>query len=193
MDKPETTAAGISPETIEARIDRAMRMMADDFDWTAYEERDELHEPGIDGPEDAFRACCVWSSIDEPWTFKMAEVGSRKAGDTPRALYRLLWLMRPTDVDFSDMYKSGLFAIESPDRRYAVVVELYKYAIGLYFYAPRETVPPKMVRGFDIQSGIPGVDNGWKTTDPVAVKFFELVCRAADREWDVYGGNDFKV
>ena len=173
---------------LEAKIDRLMTMMADDFDWKAYDPDGELDE----SLEDDFRECCSLIGHDEKWS--LVQVGSQKVEDTPKALYRALYLMRPTKLDFDDMYKSGLLEIGSPDRRYAVLVDFWKYTIGLYFYAPADTVPPKVAHGdLSIACGIPGVDNGWRTTDPVAQKFFALVSRALNRTWMVYSGNDFEV
>lgn len=142
--------------------------------------------------EEEFRQC-ISTVVDDDGDdryAKMVSCGSAKVTDTAKGLYRLLYLVRPKLVPFDDMYKNRLFMFTSEDGRCLVSVELYKYEIGLYFYAEKILVGGK---GSCVTSGYPGADNGWDTTDATAKAFFDLVVKAANSEWDVYPGNDFTV
>lgn len=111
--------------------------------------------------------------------------------DTARALYRLLFLLNPKRVDFSDMYKSdSLFAIVSPDGQFVADVQFFKYELAIYFSAA-----PTHVTGSqrNIRSGIPGVDNGVRAQSPELRAWCETLQKCLARTWMVYGGNDFEV
>lgn len=110
--------------------------------------------------------------------------------DTPRSLYRLLYLVKPKAVDFSDMYKSEMFHFFSKDFRFLVQVYLFKYELGLYFYCLPELLEGK---GRGVWAGMPGANNGYLCKDEAGRKFFEMVAKAANYKWMVYGGNDFEV
>ena len=112
------------------------------------------------------------------------------AASTPDALYRLLYLIRPSEVDFSDMYKTCLFTFRSVDKRFMVAVQLFKYEVGLYFYCRKEYVGGK---GSGVIAGMPGSDNGWNCTDPDGIAFFEMIKKAVGNKWMVYDGNNFEV
>jgi len=115
--------------------------------------------------------------------------------DTPRCLYRLLYLVEPDSVDFSDMYKTGeLFRFYSLDRHFAVLVELFKYEIALYFYCREELVErSRDSTAISLSGGWASCNNGVRCSDPLGRRWFELVVKAASRKWTVYGGNDFEV
>jgi len=120
--------------------------------------------------------------------------GKIKVKDTARGLYRLLFLVRPKKVDFSDMYSSEMFHFFSADLRFMVRVYLYKYELGLYFYCRRSLMSNDQDgRAMQIYCGVPGVDNGLRCNDQDGQRFFEMVVRAAKFKWLVYGGNDFEV
>lgn len=78
--------------------------------------------------------------------------------DTSKALYRALFLFKPSNIDFSDMYKTHLFGVVSLDGRFAVWIELFKYELGLYFYC-RDKSDIEGQSHF-VQSGYPDSDNG---------------------------------
>jgi hypothetical protein len=177
--------------TLDQRLDRLAAMFADNYDWEAHWERDDM---GAD-PDDVFREC--FKTIEMPIPndaedLKGFACGSASLDDTPRALYRLLYLAKPASVDFSDMYKSGgLFVLASPDRSFFASVETYKYELGLYFYAKDKSAIGG--EGTGIIGGWPGADNRRHVSDPIGAKFFDVLLKAVNREWDVYSGNNFKV
>jgi hypothetical protein len=120
--------------------------------------------------------------------------GKIKISDTPRGLYRLLYLVRPKKVDFSDMYKSEMFRFFSKDLRFMVIVYLFKYELSLYFYCRADLVEDKQAgQAIRVIAGAPGSNNGLRCTNEEGRKFFEMVARAAKFKWMVYGGNDFEV
>lgn len=171
--------------TLRQKIDRVLEMLKPEYDWDKhYEQRDH------DDLEDLFRECAPlgWPEGDEGK--KYCGCGSIEVGDTPAALYRLLYLLKPKSMDFSDMYKSHLFGIFSADKRFLVDVYLFKYEIGLYFYCPKEVLGGK---GSFVVGGWPGADNGWNCTDEDGNAFFEMIREAVNYTWQVYPGNNFEV
>lgn len=126
--------------------------------------------------------------------------GDRKIGtvecggfslETTSALYRLLFLAKPTNVDFSDMYKSSsLFALCSPDGEFVADFQFYKYELAVYCSAVKSHVAgaPSFV-----QSGMPGSDNGVNANSQELKEWMELLKLCLSRKWMVYGGNDFEV
>lgn len=180
------------PLTLDQQLDRLSAMFADDYDWDAHWERDEMNAD----PDDVFRECFKTITMpipeDSPEDLKGFACGSAKVDDTPHALYRLLYLAKPVAVDFSDMYKSGaLFVLASPDRRFFASVETYKYELGIYFYAKdKESIGGE---GTGIIGGWPGEDNRRHIADPLGAKFFDVLQKAVNRKWNVYSGNNFEV
>jgi len=158
-------------------------MLSPEYDWDTHDSDDY--------PEKLFRECTQvgWPENEEE-SKKYVECGSVEAEDTAKGLYRLFYLLKPKSVDFSDMYKNRLFGIFSADKRFLVEVYLFKYELGLYFFAPRETIKGE---GSCVVAGWPGADNGWHCDDEDGNAFFKMVEQAADYTWDVYPGNDFKV
>lgn len=119
------------------------------------------------------------------------ECGSFGFEDTPQALYRLLFLTKAREVDFSDMYKSNsLFALTSPDGRFVADFQFFKYELAAYISAPREHIDGQM---HAIIAGAPGSDNGIRAKSPELSLWAETLKKCLDRSWMVYGGNDFKV
>ena len=188
--------------TLRQRIDAYMATTEAGFDWEKH------YKQGKDGSDDLFQAAINTEKIDDAEGFYYYECGSvsidpeadkplpfsahweRIKATTPDALYRLLYLIRPVSVDFSDMYKSGLFLFRSVDKRFLVSVYLFKYELGLYFYCPKEAMSDK---SNIVIAGMPGSDNGMQCTDPDGIAFFEMVKKAVTQEWMVYGGNNFSV
>lgn len=173
-------------KTFREQVDQVIEMLAEDFNWEAHEESADTYE----SLDDLFRACCKVGAPSEEDCKKFAACGSVRIEDTPKALYRLLYLLRPAAVDFSDMYKTRLFSFSSSDGRFWVDVDLFKYEVGLYLYAPKESV---VGRGSGIIAGYPGADNGRNIGDEDGQRFFEMVKMATNFQWMVYGGNDFEV
>lgn len=172
-------------QTFRQTVDRVLAMMQPGFDWDAYYEQDEY-----DSLEDLFRKCCIVGLPEGDEQKKYFECGSVEIKDTPDSLYRILYLLKPARVNFSDMYKTCLLGFYSADKRFLVTAELYKYELGLYFYCPKEALGGN---GSIVQGGWPGCDNGTHCTDEDGKAFFEMVTRAANYEWEVYPGNNFKV
>jgi len=117
--------------------------------------------------------------------------GSVELKDTPKSLYRAMFLFKPADVSFMDMYKSTILTITSPDYSLVAKFELFKFEAALYFSASEEHVDGR--RQYAVQGGAPGTDNGIHYKSGAAKAWFELLTHLLNREWMVYGGNDFEV
>ncbi len=124
--------------------------------------------------------------------------------DTPKCLYRFLYLWEPHVLDFSDMYNSRIALI---DLNGAAVAKLafYKYELAAYFYVPEGDLIVKPVRAIAtpagplfVSSGIPGIEDddeyrpqlveGCKAEEEIQA-FIALL----EQEHDVYSGNNFRV
>jgi hypothetical protein len=173
----------LTREQFEQKVDTVLMMMEPGFDW-------EKHwESGGEMLNDLFRELVWQVPLDESVVIGY-EAGGARIKETAKGLYRLLYLTRPKAIDFDDMYKGTLMIIGAKDHPFFVDVSLFKYELGLYWYVPSEALGGK---GSCILAGRPGSDNGWHSNDPLANKFFEMVKRAAEYEWTVYPGNNFKV
>jgi len=171
--------------TFREDVDRVLTMMGKEFDWEDYYDQDDP-----DSLDDLFRKCCIVGMPQGDECKKYLECGSVRVKDTPSGLYRLLYLLKPAQVSFSDMYKVCLFAFFSADKRFLVTVELFKYELGLYLYCPREALGG---HSSIVQGGWPGCDNGTSCTDVDGNAWFKMVTQAVNYEWEVYPGNNFKV
>lgn len=119
---------------------------------------------------------------------------TRRKSDTPRDLYRLMYLFRPNSIDFTDMHGDGMFGVVSPCHRFAASFYFHKYELAAYLCVEPELAKrTKPVGGIEIKCGIPGVDNGIATTDKDALRWFRMITMALHRRWDVYSGNNFVV
>ncbi len=119
------------------------------------------------------------------------DCGSTRLKNTPKALYRAMFLFQPARVSFKgEMYKGTLMTLVSPGYELVASVEFFKYELAIYFSAAKEHVEG---RPSDIVCGIPGFDNGVRCKGEVAPAWFGLITELLDREWCVYGGNDFCV
>jgi hypothetical protein len=177
-------------KTFRQLVDQLIATMSEGFNWGTSRgpARDEnLAKLFL---ADLFRACCKIGELPIEDRGKFATFGGASVTNTPEALYRLLFLLNPPSVNFSNMYKSRLFTFSSRDDRFWVDVHLFKYELGLYFSARKESV---IGQGRDFFAGHPGADNGWSLSDEEGQKFFEMVKMAANYEWIIYSGNDFKV
>lgn len=123
-------------------------------------------------------------------------IGTRPCGsagfeDTPKTIYRALYLLKPESVDFSDMYKSEtLLEIVSPDYHFRASMQFYKYEIALYFECHKDAWKSD---GFGIVCGMPGADNGYQCTDEVGNLWFAVLTMVLNYKHSVYPGNDFEV
>jgi len=119
------------------------------------------------------------------------ECGSFGFEDTPKALYRLLFLAKPKRVDFSDMYKSeSLFALTSVNGAFVADFQFYKYELAAYVSAAKEHIEG---RESGIICGVPGSDNGIRAKSPELRLWASTLKKCLDRTWMVYCGNDFEV
>ena len=167
-----------------AQIQKVIEMLSADFDWDKHWEKDDA-----ESIEDEFRKCVKVVTPNVAGDYH--DCGSYKAGDTPKGLYRLLFLLEPEAVDFSSMYRGQLFAMISADGRFLVKVSLFEYELGLYFLAPEETIDKS--EAVCVPAAWPGADNRIRCTDPVGVAFFDMVRKIVEYEYDVYPVGDFKV
>ncbi len=118
------------------------------------------------------------------------DCGSTRLKDTPKSLYRVMFLFAPNRVSFKEMYKGGLLTLVSPDYNLVASVEFYKYELAVYFSASKDHIEG---RQSGVVCGLPGSDNGIKYKGEIAQAWFDLITRLLDREWCVYGGNNFNV
>ena len=178
-------------QTFRQKIDRVREMLDPAFDWKAYWETEASRQE--DDLEDLVSACITVGFPEGAETARYIECGSAPVADTPRALYRLLWLLKPQKpLDFSGMYKAYFTGFFSADKRFFVAVHFFKYELGLYFYCPREAWQASPGAGV-VVNGAPGADNGWRCADEDGLAFFDMVVKAVNTRWLVYAGNHFEV
>lgn len=119
------------------------------------------------------------------------ECGSFRVQDTPKALYRLLFLTKARRVDFSEMYKSNsLFALTSPDGQFVADLQFFKHELAAYLSAPANHIEGKQ---HCIIAGAPGADNGIHIKSADFNLWAQTLKKCLDKTWMVYGGNDFEV
>lgn len=180
-------------------VKRAIAAMK--FDWDA--DGEDLYDKFVerfdeDGAEDVLR------NAVRPWPvqgWQGVEVGNVKFGkrkgrivhdnNTPKDLYRLLYLFKPIGVDFDDMYGQGLFGIVSPCHRFAMSFYFHKYELAAFQFVRKEFAV--QTHSVGITCGIPGADNGVTTMHKDARRFFRMIDVALRTTWDVYSGNSFSV
>lgn len=145
-------------------------------------------------PTDGWRGVEVGTTCFGRYTKWLGD-GKRRRSDTPNDLYRLMYLFRPSHVDFTDMYKDGLFGVVSPCGRFAASFYLYKYELAGAFSVEPDLAKRTRPVGdkFEITCGVPGSNNGIATTDKDALRWFRMITLALHRKWDVYSGNNFVV
>lgn len=118
------------------------------------------------------------------------ECGSTRL-DSANALYRLLFLTRPKQVDCSDMYASDfLFALVSPDGEFVADFAFHKYGLAVYFSATSAHLKGHRTV---VSSGVPGADNGIKPNSPLLKLWCSTLKKCLHRKWLMYAGNDFSV
>ena len=117
---------------------------------------------------------------------------SKAFKDTPKSLYRFLYLWNPKKMDFSDMYKCPLALIDLNGAAIVSVI-LFKYEFAAYFYVPIKDIVPKPVHFMEIHCGIPECEENEIISTSQAPKEIELFIDLLEAEHDVYGGNNFIV
>jgi len=171
-----------------AQLNLVKAMLSKDFNW---EQHWQAKGPAL---LDVWKKCHILVDLDTAFSDSGGDwfaCGSSTLSDTPKALYRMLWLCNPKRVDFSDMYKSPLLAVATPDKRFLATFELFKFEAGLYFYAPQGTIQSK---GLDLLvAGWPGADNGRTCQDSTGQLFFDVLKRLLEYRHGVYSGNNFEV
>ncbi len=111
--------------------------------------------------------------------------------DTPKSLYRFLYIWEPKHVDFSDMYKCTFAIIDLGIG--LVYLDLYKYELATYFYVPQSELKPQPVQAIEISCGAPGTEDVEFIEGSKAIEEFEAFITLLEQEHDVYSGNDFRV
>ncbi|KKK90575.1 hypothetical protein LCGC14_2721630 [marine sediment metagenome] len=173
--------------TFTADLELLERMFAEGFPWDKWYE-----SPASDTPEDVFARVYKWHDYrtgNRPRG--TVNCGGHEFRDTARTLYRTLYLLRPTEVDFSDMYKTGgLVDFCSPDFEFSCSFQLHKYEACVRFYCALQHAAgePSVVRG-----GWASCDNGVYCKSELGKKWFAVAVQAMEREWGVYPGNNFCV
>ena len=121
-------------------------------------------------------------------------VKSTRFENTPKSLYRFLYIWEPEEINFSDMYKSTLSLIDL-DGKAMVALVLFKYELAAYLHVPPSDVVPKVEVEYEIEisCGIPGVDEEKLVEKSTANELFDEFINLLEREHDVYPGNNFKV
>jgi hypothetical protein len=169
---------------MKKQIEKVLEMISPDFDWDKHWEQDSA-----ESIEDEFRKCVKVVSPVKGGDYH--DCGSYRAKDTPKGMYRLFYLLEPTKIDFSNMYRGDLFTFVSADERFLVRVSLFEFELGLYFLAPEETIDKS--EAACVPAAWPGADNRIRCTDPVGMAFFEMIRAIVEHEYEVYPVGDFKV
>jgi len=175
--------------TLEADLELLRKMFAEDFDWHQW-----YDDVRADSPEDVFRRAYKWHDYRQG----NRPVGTVDCGghvfdnpDSPKALYRVLYLLEPSQVDFSNMHKTGtLVDFLSPDSKFCCSFQLFKYKACLRFDCAPEFIAG---RPHCIQAGAPDADNGTSCNSELGNTWFQVAVESLTRVWEVYPGNEFSV
>lgn len=117
--------------------------------------------------------------------------GSVSFKDTPKSLYRFLYIWEPKRIDFSDMYKCTFAIIDLGIG--LVYLVLYKYEIAAFLYVPPAELKPKPVYEIEISCGVPGTEDEEFIEGSKVIEEFEAFITFLEQEHDVYSGNNFRV
>ncbi|GAH31408.1 unnamed protein product [marine sediment metagenome] len=160
---------------MKENLELLKRMMSPDYDWEKHHDEDRRSF------DDVFGECYHWHDYRKGnRANKAVDCGSVGFEDTPKTLYRLLWLFQPDHVDFSDMYKTGtLLDFTDPEEKFVCSFQLYKYEAAIYFACPREfLIDEQEGQAFRISCGVPGAVFVWvypSHKDSVAAELYHLV------------------
>jgi hypothetical protein len=127
---------------------------------------------------------------------QQAEKGSVQSlsigfADTPKSLYRFLYLWKPKDMDFSDMYKSHLAMVRIHPNA-VVCLCLYKYELAAYLYTTPDAVRKREIKPIEISCGVPGYANESLVEGSEIHKEFQIFRGLLEMKHNVYSGNEFK-
>ncbi len=112
--------------------------------------------------------------------------------DTPKSLYRFLYLWEPEKVNFLDMYKSRLASIRIHPKA-VINLTLYKYELAMYLYVTEDQIQKRDVHFVEIQCGVPGAENEMLIENSEVYKDYQIVKGLLEMTHDVYCGNGFTV
>jgi len=177
---------------MKQKLNKIKEMLSPNYNWEAHWngiENETIENTSIN---ELIRKCYLWHDYRKGNRPKaIYDCGSMKFSDTPKVLYRMLYLIQPSQIDFSHMYKTGtLVDIVSPCYNYLASFQLWKYEASLYFGCPHEDLAG---RSYIVICNIPGSDNGLYCKNPLGLLWFEVIQMALNFEYDVYSGNNFKV
>lgn len=113
--------------------------------------------------------------------------------DTPKSLYRFLYIWEPKQVDFSDMYKCTFAIIDLGIGIGIMYLNLFQCELAAYYYVPPSELKPRPVYAIEISSGIPGTEDVEFIEGSKVIEEFEAVITLLEQEHDVYPGNNFRV
>ena len=131
----------------------------------------------------------VQPGMEVPPGCDLYECGSERLADTPKSLYRALWLF-DVEARRTVQYKGRLVDIVSPDGTMLASIEFYKYELAVYFNASRSHIQGQSSA---VLCGLPGFDNGVQPGSETARAWFGLLVELLNRTWLVYAGNNFEV
>jgi hypothetical protein len=151
---------------------------------------DDEYDNDYEAQEVFRRVYLVHDYADGDRMVPTSQCGSFKFKNTPKALYRLLFLARPKRINFDDMYKSTLFALTSVDGRFVADFDFYKYKLAAYLSATAEHIEG---RNSMIMCGVPGANNGIRIKTPELQMWADTLKKCLNKKWMIYGGNDFEV
>jgi hypothetical protein len=189
----EASSLDLHGGNMKDKLNRLKEIMSSNYDW-------DKHWDGIENGtiedislDDLFGECfAVLVMGENTKDLKGYRCVGFDIEDTPKALYRALYLGKPNKVDFSDMYKTGmLFGFRSPCGNFFATIELFKYEFGVYFYCKNKEDIGGQAHG--VQGGWPSCDNGIYCKNPSGQLWFDVLKMALEYEHDVYSGNNFKV
>ena len=112
--------------------------------------------------------------------------------DTPKSLYRFLYLWEPKNINFSGMYKSALTLVRIHPKG-VVLLSLYKYELTGYLYVTLDQIRPRLQHSIGTHCGFPEVENEALIDNSKIYKEFQIFRGLLEMEHNVYLGNDFIV
>jgi len=167
------------------KIEQLNKMLHPDFNFAdLYEEQWEVEENIIAIVKNLYKQkdinnCC-----------EFYQCGASSINNTPVSLYRILYLINPTGIDFNDMYKSALFYVISPCSKFLIQFYLFKYELAVYFYCTKEHLCSETIYFW---GGAPDADNKVSCTSDIGNLWFDTIVQVINRKYNIYPGNDFVV
>jgi hypothetical protein len=112
--------------------------------------------------------------------------------NTPKSLYRFLYIWQPENINFSHMYKSVVAYVDLNGTGVAVM-EFYKYQFAVYFYVPEREIKPQSMGMISVNCGVPGTEHNQFVEGSQAKLEFDRFVAILEAKHDVYTGNNFVV